>query len=343
MTSDFLILFILLFITILTTFWQIFRFQNRKWQEFETKIAGNNQAIDVLTQWLHEIRNSLDRQTATLNQQFETTNQVISNRLDNAAKIIQTISLELGQVQEIGRQIQRFQDIIQSPKLRGNIGEQILNSLLAQILPQSNFQFQYRFKKGTIVDAIIFTDKGSIPIDAKFPLNAFRRFRAAKTEEERKKYTLEFAADVKKHIDQVSSRYILPEEGTVEFALIYIPSELIFYEILQNGEQMMNYAHQKRILIVSPNSFFYFLKIILVALEGKRLEIAGREIMNMLNALRQDGQRLSEQLRILTNHLTNAKNALDRVNQETNHLCDHLENSRHLELSENSIPEKPVR
>ncbi len=341
MTPNFLILFALFFITILISFWQIFRLQNRKWQEFETKITGNNQAIDVLTQWLHEIRNSLDRQTATLNQQFEATSQTISNRLDNAAKIIQTISLELGQVQEIGRQIQRFQDIIQSPKLRGNLGEQILNSLLEQILPQNNFELQYRFKKGTIVDAIIFTDKGSIPIDAKFPLNSFRRFRSAKTDEERKKYALEFATDVKKHIDQVSTRYILPEEGTVEFALVYIPSELVFYEILQHGEQIMTYANQKRILIVSPNSFFYFLKIILVALEGKRLEMAGREIMNLLNALRQDGQRLSEQLRILTNHLTNAKNSLDRVNHEVNHLCDHLENSRFLESSENVTSPKP--
>lgn len=324
--------FILLITIILLGFWQLNRQQAEKWYEFETKISTNDQALEVLTQWLHEMRHSIDHQTATVHQQIEATHQVLSTRLDHANRIFSELNRELGQVQEIGRQIQKFQDIIQSPKLRGNVGEQILNDLLEQVLPHQNFKLQYRFKKGLVVDAIISTDKGIIPVDAKFPLSSFRRYMELKKSDHRKNLGLEFAANVKKYIDQVSEKYILPEEGTVDFALIYIPSEVVYYEILQQGDQISNYANHKNVLLVSPNSFYYFLKIILVALEGKRIEMAGQKILTVLNGLRQDNRRLTEQLRILTSHLTNAKNALDRVNLESQHLTSHLEDSRFLSI-----------
>lgn len=327
-------------------FWQLMRFQQRKWFEFETKIAANDQTIQVLTQWLQGMRQSLDHQTHTLSQQFEATNQVLGSRLDNTARIMNSVSVELGQMQEIGRQIQRFQDFLQAPKLRGNIGEQVLTDLLEQALPRENFQLQYRFQKGTIVDAVIFTDKGKIPIDAKFPIEAYRHFQAARTDDARKKSAREFVADVKRYLDQVSHKYILPEEGTVDFSLIYIPSEIIYYEILQQSESLALYAQQRRVLLVSPNSFYYFLKIILMALEGKRLELAGRQILNVLAGLRQDSQRLAEQLRILTTHFVNAKNGLDRVNHEAAQLMHQLEATKYLNVTpappESSAPSDPA-
>lgn len=313
--------------------WQFIRNLERRWNALEARLSGNNQAIDVLTEWLHEMRKTIDRQTSTLSRQFENTTEVIHNRLENASRMMSTLNRELGQMQEIGRQIQKFQDVIQSPKLRGNVGEQILNDLLAQVLPQTHFSLQHRFRTGLVVDAAIQTDKGLIPIDSKFPLSSFRQFREA-TEDVRPKAATQFAGDLKKHIDSVSAKYIVPEEGTVDFALIYIPSEVVYYEILQMGDQIAQYANQKHVLLVSPNSFYYFLKIILVAMEGKRLEMTGRKILGMLNGLRQDGQRLTEQLRILNNHLNNSRSALDRVTHEAQQLCQHLENTQFPEGNE---------
>jgi DNA recombination protein RmuC len=329
--------FTLLLLAILG-FWQLTRNQERRWNALETRLSGNNQAIDVLTEWLHEMRKSIDRQTSTLSRQFENTTEVIHNRLENTSRIMNTLNRELGQIQEIGRQIQKFQDFIQSPKLRGNIGEQILNDLLGQVLPRTHFSLQHRFKNGLLVDAIVQTDKGLIPIDSKFPLSAFRQFQEAKDPKLRQKSGALFANDLKKHIDSVSSKYILPEEGTVDFALIYIPSEVVYYEILQMGDQIAQYASQKHVLMVSPNSFYYFLKIILVAMEGKRIETAGRKILGILNGLRQDGQRLTEQLRILNSHLNNSRNALDRVNHESQQLCDRLENTKYLDFEATEPP-----
>jgi len=331
---EYLILGVFFLLFLLAIFvWQFMRNLERRWNALEARLSGNNQAIDVLTEWLHEMRKTIDRQTSTLSRQFENTTEVIHNRLENASRMMNTLNRELGQMQEIGRQIQKFQDVIQSPKLRGNVGEQILHDLLAQVLPQTHFSLQHRFRTGLVVDAAIQTDKGLIPIDSKFPLSSFRQFREA-TEEVRQKAGAQFAADLKKHIDSVSAKYIVPEEGTVDFALIYIPSEVVYYEILQMGDQIAQYANQKHVLLVSPNSFYYFLKIILVALEGKRLEMTGRKILGMLNGLRQDGQRLTEQLRILNNHLNNSRSALDRVTHEAQQLCQHLENTQFPEGTE---------
>lgn len=331
--------FFSLLLLVVFGFWQIMRIQERRWENFETRLAGNNQAMDVLTEWLHEMRKSIDHQTSTLSHQFENTNEAIQHRLENASRIFNNLNRELGQIQEIGHQIQKFQDLIQSPKLRGNIGEQILKDLLEQILPKNHFQLQHRFKNGLIVDAIIQTDKGLIPIDSKFPLSGFRQFREAKDTQSRQKAGAFFASNLKKHIDSVSSKYILPDEGTVDFALIYIPSEVIYYEILQMGDQIAHYANQKHVLMVSPNSFYYFLKIILVAMEGKRIEMAGRKILGILKGLRQDGQQLTEQLRILNNHLTNSKSALERVNHASQQLCDRLENTQNLDITSPDAPQ----
>ncbi|MCK5737978.1 DNA recombination protein RmuC, partial [bacterium] len=330
-----------LILAFMAGFWMLLRSQDQRWREFDNKIASNNQTIELMTQWLHEMRGSVERQTSMFYRQFETSNQVINSRLDNATRLMSSVSTELGQIQEIGRQIQRFQDILQSPKLRGNLGEQILKDLLEQVLPPAQFKWQHRFKKGTQVDALIITDKGSIPVDSKFPLESFRRFRNAKTDPDRKKWGGQFVTDVKKHVDSVSTKYILPEEGTVDFALIYIPNEVVYYEILQTGEVLSTYANQKNVLFVSPNNFYYFLKVVLVALEGKRLEAAGQHILKFFKTLQQDGRRLSDQLRVLTTHMNNAKNSLDRVNNEVVELVNRIEEAKYMDFQPAATDEAP--
>jgi len=243
------------------------------------------------------------------------------------------VSKELGKVQEIGRQMKDFQDFLRSPKLRGNVGEQILRDLLEQVLPKNNFSLQYQFQEGQIVDAIVKTKQGIIPIDSKFPIESFKRLNQAK-EDEKEQYCKEFVRDIKKHIDDISKKYILPQEGTVDFALMYVPSEPVYYEITLNQPELLDYGYQKKVYFVSPNSFYYFLKIIMVGLEGAKIEEASKKILEGLKAIQQESMKFGEELNTLTSHIDHAKSSSERVQNRYGRLIGKIENLGSLEITE---------
>lgn len=263
-----------------------------------------------------------------LNQNIQGMQQTFSERLDGAAKAFAGLNKELGTIQEMNRSMKDLQDFLRSPKLRGNIGEQVMKDLLQQYFPQTNFHLQYQFNSGERVDAIIQTDKGLIPIDAKFPLENFQRLARAETEADRATTLREFIKDVKKHITDISKKYILPGENTVDFAIMYIPSESVYYEIIQNDAELNQFAHEKRVFPVSPNSFFYFMKVIMIGLEGKKIEEASQKILETLKAIQQDAIRFGGELDVLTKHVTNAKNTADRVNNEYAKLSGKIDDVR---------------
>lgn len=290
----------------------------------------DDRATKVLVPWLQEMRGSLDRNTETLQGQLDKTNRAIAERLDNATSVVSSVGQELGKVQELGRQIRDFQNFLRAPKLRGNVGEQILRDLLAQILPTESFRLQHRFSTGQIVDAIITTDKGLIPIDAKFPMENFHRYASAENDVNKEQFARLFARDIKRHVDDISQKYIVPDELTVDFAIMYLPSEALYYEIMVNNDQIWRYAQDRNVLVVSPNSFYYLLQIILIGLEGKRLEQATLQILTALNSIRQDASKVTELFQVLNTHITNAKNAMDRSMNEYQRLIGKIEDTKYL-------------
>lgn len=312
--------------------WFLIRRQDRHWQEFRER-QENDKSMQVITEWLKDMRGSLDKNRVTLVEQLDRTNKAIGDRLDNAARVISVVSKELGQVREIGRTMKDFQDFLRSPKLRGNIGEQVLRDLLEQILPKENFRLQHRFKAGEVVDAAIITDKGLIPIDAKFPMENFRRIVQAESEAEKERMTKDFVRDVKKHIDSISRKYILPQEGTVDFAIMYVPAEAIYYEIVMHDANLNTYAHNKKVLLVSPNSFYYFLRVIMLGLEGRRIEEMSQRILEALSTIRNDSVKFRENLDVLNTHLTHAKNAMDRVCTDYERLFTKIEDTGRLKAA----------
>jgi DNA recombination protein RmuC len=243
------------------------------------------------------------------------------------------MATELGRVQEIGHAMKDFQDFLRSPKLRGNIGEQVLRDLLDQVLPKKNFFLQYQFKEGQMVDAIVRTKQGIIPIDSKFPMESFRRISQAKPEE-KEGFEKEFIRDIKKHIDDIARKYILPQEGTVDFALMYIPSEPVYYEITLNQPELLDYGYSKKIYFVSPNSFYYFLKIIMVGLEGVRIEEASKKILAGLKAIQQESMKFGDELNTLTSHIDHAKTTSERVQNRYGRLIGKIEDLGSLEPPE---------
>jgi len=235
------------------------------------------------------------------------------------------MAYELGKVQEVGHNIKEFQEFLRSPKLRGNIGEQILRDLLEQMLPKENFSLQYQFHEGQVVDAIVKTNQGIIPIDSKFPMENFRLMRKSKDPAEKEIAKRNFTRDIKKHINNISKKYILPSEGTVDFALMYVPSEPIYYEITLNQPEILDYGYGQKIYFVSPNSFYYFLKIIMVGLEGAKIEQGAKRILNGMKAVQQESLKFEEELSVLTSHINHAKTSSDRTQNRFERLSGKIE------------------
>ena len=268
----------------------------------------------------------------TTNVRLDQQGKAFNERLDNAARVIGDVQKNIGEMSEIGRGMRELQDFLKNPKIRGNIGEQILNELLKQYLPKESFNLQYIFKSGEKVDAAIKTSAGIIPVDSKFPMENFRKISKADTDEERKIYNKLFESDVKKHIDDISRKYILTEEGTIDYALMYIPSEAVYYEVV-NSSNLFDYAGGKRVLPVSPTTFYAYMKAILMSFEGQKIEKQAKEILSSLRAIQKDYEKVGGSLSILQKHLTNAGNVMGDVLSVFTSLGQKISSTRNLGVS----------
>lgn len=245
-------------------------------------------------------------------------NRTVGDRLDNAAQVIGDVRQRLGQMDEaskrifeVGREIAGLQQTLQAPKLRGGLGEYMLLDLLTQVLPQSAFIAQYPFRGGEKADAVIRLSLGMVAIDAKFPLENFKRVLAAGADEERQAAGKQFVRDVKKHIDDIAKKYIRTDEGTFDFAMMYIPAENVYYEMIiknewSDAQPLFQYALGRRVIPVSPNSFYAYLQTILLGLRGMRVEESAREILDHLSRLRKELDLFLDEFRVVGKHLGDA-------------------------------------
>lgn len=258
----------------------------------------------------------------------------LNERLDRAATVIADVKKSVGEVGEIGRSMKDLQEYLRSPKLRGNIGEEVLTEVLQEILPKDLFSLQYGFKSGEKVDAVIRIGKQLVPIDAKFPIENFRKMNESKNEAERKQYKKLFIEDVKKHIDNISRKYILAEEGTTDYALMYVPAEAVYYEIIRS-EQLSKRGRERRILFVSPMSLYAYLKAILMSYQGQTIQKKAQEILQILRSAQKDYEKIEEYLGVLEKHFSNAYNQLQNVNKLFSKLGQKLITTKILEAPEN--------
>ena len=290
-------------------------------------------AIIGVAWWLHKslaqprddqslalLQNQVHTLGAQVAQAIEISRKSMDERLDNAARVIQGVSQQLGQLDassrrivELGKDISSLQDILRAPKLRGNLSELFLGDLLSQILPADHYRLQYSFHSGETVDAVIVLKAGMVPVDAKFPLENFKRIIQAGNENERRTDKKAFIKDVKNHIDAIASKYIRADEGTFDFALMYIPAENVYYEIIIKEEEfgdemaLFNYALSRRVIPVSPNSFYAYLQTILLGLKGLRVEESAREMLNRLAGLGKEFERFEDSFRLVGQHLANSQ------------------------------------
>lgn len=287
---------------------------------------GLNKNISLLTEQLRVINEQVNQQLQLVNQQLQSSSGQIGQRLDTAAKVIGEVKENIGklskaseQIFDVGKNIATLQEILRPPKLRGGLGEQFLGELLSQILPSEFFTLQYSFSSGERVDAVVKLGERLVPIDSKFPLDNFRRLIECKTDEERKASQKMFSRDVKKHIDDIAGKYIVPQEGTYDFALLYIPAENVYYETITKddafGEEkgILSYALNKRVIPVSPNSFYAYLQVIVLGLKGLKIEEHAREIQSLLVGLGKDLKDFQDDFRLVGKHITDARNRFDEA------------------------------
>jgi DNA recombination protein RmuC len=277
----------------------------------------------TLLEWVKSTQKDINNLQATLSKTLQQsdknltdtllkTSNSLNKRLDKAAEVIGALKKEAGEFSAISESMRDLQAFLKSPKLRGNIGEQVLADLIGQIFPKKSFHLQYTFKSGHKVDAAIRTDAGILSIDSKFPMENFQRIVGGKNKEERNLARKEFQKDVKKHIEDIAKKYILPEEGTMDFALMYVPSEPVYYEIA-NNTRLSDHARMKRVYPVSPTTLYAHLQMILLSFEGKKIEKRSLEIFSLLRAIRKDYEKIENHLGTLGSHISNAYNKFSEV------------------------------
>lgn len=326
---------VLIIIVLIVGFTVLFYFVNKQFAE----LKENQKPSAELMELMKLIQNSSTEDRKVLMESLHKNTQTMNERLDNAAKVIGEVQKNIGEMSEIGRSMRQLQEFLQSPKLRGNVGEQVLKELLGQMLPKGSFHLQYGFKSGEKVDAAIQTAAGIVPIDSKFPMENFRKMmEEKKSDEERVMNQKAFVRDVKKHIDDISRKYILTDEGTIDYALMYVPSEAVYYEVVNNAD-LFDYAGSKRILPVSPTTFYAYMRAILMSFEGQKVEAKAKQVLSTIRAIQKDYEKVEDSLSVLQKHVNNANNTMGTVLNTFGQLGQKVASARTLGTQEKELLE----
>ena len=320
MQAEFLIIGILVFLGFVLTLF----FFNKKLSDLQKSKADQG-----LLEWLKTMQSTINSSSIHMVATLQENSKQLNERLDRAATVIRDVGREVGQMSEIGRSMRELQDFLKSPKLRGNIGEQVLKDLISQMFPKKSFHIQYQFKSGEKVDAAIQTDAGILPIDSKFPMENFQKMVKAENNLDKNFAQKEFGKDIKKHISDIAKKYILPEEGTMDFALMYVPSESVYYELV-NMLDIMEFAKQSRVYIVSPTTLYAHLQTILLSYEGKKIETRSRDLFKMLRALQVDYNKVEENMLVLGKHINNAASQFANVNMGLSQIGQKINSTKSL-------------
>lgn len=267
-------------------------------------------------------------------EQGDKLSRIVGERMDGTIRVFGEVQRELGilaqrtrEIQEVGRGINNLQELLRAPKFRGGFGELLLEKLLAEVLPQDSYSLQYRFRSGEIVDAVVRIGRNLVPIDSKFPLEDFERITCAENDEEQNNLRRQFNRNIRKHVDNVA-KYILPDEDTFDFALMYIPAENIYYEtIIRDTEEsdLFSYSVGKKVIPVSPNSFYAYLQVIVQGLKGLHFEKAAGEILTYVKRLQNDLGDFKQDYDVVGTHIRHAANKYDEASRKLARFDDKLQ------------------
>jgi DNA recombination protein RmuC len=301
--------------------------------EMEERLKNVTGQVDKrIAEMVSEINRRLEANVDVI----QKANENFSQRIEASTKVFSEVKQELGKIEEaqrniskVGLQVEELAVILQAPKARGGFGEAFLVDFLEQHLPKEHYELQHSFADGQTVDAVIKLVGGMVSVDAKFPLENFRRLISGKEGADIEKGAkVRFRNDVKKHVDDIARKYIRPTEGTFEFAFMYVPAENVYYEIVTaefEGERpLSDYGVGKRVIPVSPNNFFAYLMTVAIGLKGMQLEERTKEVLAKLSQLNNEMQIISGDYKILGTHLKNAAQKYGETNRKLDKFTDNL-------------------
>ena len=294
---------------------------------------------DRINQLEKQITNQLNSITMQVNERLKESTGIFGN-VQNSLGILQTSIKKFDETyKQLDEDITKFQAILKPPAFRGGLGELLLENLLKNIFPDTeHYKFQYRFKSGKEVDAVIIVGDRLVAIDSKFPMDNFEKMINSKNDDEKNKIRKDFVRDIKNHIDSIASKYILPDEKTFDFALMYIAAENVYYEIMvkpdAEGASLLSYANSKKVIPVSPNSIYAYLQTILMGLKGLQINKRAQEIVSNIMRLEGDLNKFKEDFRVLGNHLKNTKDRYDDAERKLEKFSDKLATSHKTEALE---------
>jgi len=269
------------------------------------------------------LKESVASRLAENSQAAQSSGHDVRQGLGQTLQAVSEVRQQLGQlreaserIREVGQDISGLKQALQAPQFRGGVGEFLLEEVLAQLLPKDLYSMQYAFPGGERVDAVVHLGQGLVPIDSKFPLESFRRLieaSASAAENEVRALRRQFRSDVRKHLDDVARKYIRPDENFYDFALMYIPAENVYYESIiredcgPDEKGLYEYAIERRVIPVSPNTLFAYLQVIALGLKGMRVEERAHTILGALNQLDVDLDKLQGSFDKLGNQLQYAQ------------------------------------
>ena len=311
--------------------------EDLKTKQLENQTHSLTQQQNLLLKTQTEIREQLSHIMKNVGESLSSSHGNINSQLKASNEVIGEIQKKLGtlevttrNIQEISKDISSLQEILQAPKLRGNLGEYLLEELLKDILPPKNYQMKYGFTNGTQVDAVIKLGDGMVPVDSKFPLESFQRLVQAENEEQKKQFKKEFVTSVKKRIDEIVSKYIQPSENTFEFAMMYIPAENVFYETIINDSltnkeyELFNYAIKNHVIPVSPNSLYAYLMAIVYGLQGFKIEQEAKTIIGELSKVQNSFSKFFTDFTLLGKHIGNAESKYTDLTKKADRINDQV-------------------
>jgi DNA recombination protein RmuC len=316
------------------------------------------ESLSSITNSMNSVAENTNRVLAdnirTINEQLGRVNSSVSDGLTRTQTTVSQISEKLGKIEEtnkqifeVGKDISSLQEILRAPKIRGTLGELFLGDLLSQILPSEHYELQHAFKNGEKVDAVIKLGGRLVPIDSKFTLESFVRMIEAQEEGDKKRFRKEFVTSIKSRIDEIE-KYIRPDEGTYDFALMYIPAENVYYETIIRNETpaddggIISYALKRRVIPVSPNSFYAYLQAILFGLKGMKIEENAVEVLKYVSRLQSDFGRIVTEYETLGSHIQRAGNKFDEIKRRVDSFSDKLGDVSNVQLEEKNPPKLPA-
>jgi DNA recombination protein RmuC len=298
-----------------------------------------SEPLSLIQQQIDALRGELARHAEHQSSRLETAHESIGERLDHASSSVAEVGRQLArletatqQVLEVGQSVSSIENILRAPKLRGVLGEMLLGEILRQCLPPALFELQYPLRSGERVDAVVHVGDGFLSVDAKFPLDNLRRSMETQPDSEKQTFLRAFRRDFRKHVDDIASKYIAPDCGTLPMAFLYIPAENVYQQAILGDWSLAEYAMARRVIPTGPIGFYAFLQTVLMgsrtfaASERAGAIVAGlEEVALELEQIKPEISKLNRHLELAQSNVETVTKRFDRLSRSFTHARNTLD------------------